>query len=257
MSLETIVSLVTLSGLQVVLSVDNLVVIAIVAGTLAPHQRGRARVIGLALATLTRLLLLFSITWIVGLTAPLMSIGDLVLSGRDLLMLAGGLFLIVKAVREMHDALETAGPAEGPRRRAANFVMALVIIIAVDIVFSLDSVMAAVAMSQDLWITATAVVIGSVALLVASGPVMRFILRHPTLKMLALAFVLLIGVALVADGLGFEIPRGYLYVAIVFSVFVEALNITLRRRQALPHAVTDAGDRQPAFARPMGESVGR
>jgi len=228
--LEALAGLLTLSGLQVVLSIDNIVVVAIIAGSLPHNQRDAARIFGLALATGTRLLLLFSITWIAGLTAPIVTVFDVTLSGRDLLMLGGGVFLIVKAVREMHEALEEAVAPER-RRRRASLVMAVATIVAIDIVFSLDSVMAAVGMTHDLWIMATSVVIGSIVLLVASGPIMRFINRHPTVKMLALAFVLLIGVALVADGVGFDIPRGYLYFAILFSVFVEGLNIALTRRQ--------------------------
>jgi predicted tellurium resistance membrane protein TerC len=228
--LESVAGLLTLSGLQVVLSIDNIVVVAIIAGSLPDHQRDAARLFGLSLATATRLLLLFSIVWLTRLTAPLVFIGGLPFSGRDILMLAGGLFLIVKAVREMHEALEdAAAPSARPRR--GRLVSAIATIVAIDVVFSLDSVMAAVGMTHDLWIMATSVVIGSAILLVASGPIMRFIHVHPTVKMLALAFVLLIGVALLCDGMGFDVPRGYLYVAILFSVFVESLNITLARRQ--------------------------
>ncbi len=242
--LETIAGLLTLSGLQVVLSIDNIVVVAIIAGSLPAGQRDAARIFGLSLATATRLLLLFSITWIAGLTTPVVSILDISLSGRDLLMLGGGVFLIVKAVREMHEALEEAEAPEG-RHRRSNLAMAVATIVAIDIVFSLDSVMAAVGMTHDLWIMAISVVIGSIILIVASGPIMRFIHRHPTVKMLALAFVLLVGMALVADGAGFDIPRGYLYFAILFSVFVEGLNITLTRRQ---------GRAQPAPAKaPVAE----
>jgi predicted tellurium resistance membrane protein TerC len=258
--IETIVSLLTLSGLQVVLSVDNIVVIAIVAGTLPPRQRDRARVIGLALATITRLALLFSITWITGLTEPLVTVLDLSFSGRDLMMLSGGLFLIVKAVREMHEALESAGSDGKERRHRGNFVTAIVMIVAVDIVFSLDSIMAAVGMSNDLWIMAASVVIGSIVLLVASGPIMQFILIHPTVKMLALAFVLLIGMALVADGMGFDMPRGYLYFAIVFSVFVEGLNMVLRRRHGLHLSAPSktAAEHHPTeFNRPLREAARR
>lgn len=249
-SLETIAGLMTLSGLQVVLSIDNIVVVAIIAGSLPPHQRDVARIFGLGLATGTRLLLLFSIAWIISLTAPLFFIGDMAISGRDLMMLGGGAFLIVKAVREMHEALEDAAEADRPRRRG-RLVSAIVTIVAIDVVFSLDSVMAAVGMTHDLWIMATAVVIGSIILLVASGPIMRFINHHPTVKMLALAFVLLIGVALVADGVGFDIPRGYLYVAILFSVFVESMNIVMARRQrrsAAARAAVPVGERHQTRA---------
>jgi predicted tellurium resistance membrane protein TerC len=205
-------------------------VVAIIAGALPAHQQDLARIFGLSLATLTRLLLLFSINWLTGLTAPLLTLGELTLSGRDLLMFGGGGFLIVKAVREMHEALEEAGTPTAPRH-SSSLISAIVMIVLIDIVFSLDSVMAAVGMARDLWIMIVAVIIGSVILLIASGPIMRFINHHPTVKMLALAFVLLIGLVLVADGAGFEIPRGYVYCAILFSVFVEGLNITLTRRQ--------------------------
>jgi predicted tellurium resistance membrane protein TerC len=227
---EAIAGLLTLTGLQVVLSIDNIVVVAIIAGALPAHQQDLARVFGLSLATLTRLLLLFSITWITGLTAPLLTVGELTLSGRDLLMFGGGGFLIVKAVREMHEALEEAS-APAATRHTGGLVSAIVMIVLIDIVFSLDSVMAAVGMARELWIMVVAVIIGSVILLIASGPIMRFINSHPTVKMLALAFVLLIGLVLVADGSGFDIPRGYVYCAILFSVFVEGLNIMLARRQ--------------------------
>ncbi len=235
---ETIISLLTLTALEIVLGIDNIVVIAIIAATLPVHQRDRARIFGLALAMITRLLLLFSIAWIAGLTQPMLALGDVTLSGRDLLMLGGGLFLIVKAVREMHDAVEeaSAGPGE---RRPTGFASAIAQIVVLDVVFSFDSVITAVGMARDLWVMATAVIIAVLIMLVASGPIMRFIHAHPTVKVLALAFVLLIGMALVADGMGFHIPKGYLYFAMLFSVFVEGVNVTIaRRRRALresPH----------------------
>lgn len=235
LDLEGIVSVVTLSGLQVVLSLDNIVVIAIIAATLPHHQRDKARILGLSLATITRLLLLFSITWLAGLTAPMVAIADVSFSGRDLLMLGGGVFLIIKAVREMHEALEDAASPDRTRRSTGLWT-AILLIVAIDVVFSLDSVMAAVGMTRQLWIMSVAVVIGSMILLVASGPIMHFIHRHPTVKMLALGFVLLIGVTLVADGMGFDIPRGYLYFAILFSALIETLNITLAKRQSRAHA---------------------
>ena len=228
--LDTLISLLTLTGLEIVLGIDNIVVIAIIAATLPVHQRDKARLIGLSLAMITRLALLFSIAWLAGLTAPLVEIFGYAFSGRDLLMLAGGLFLIVKAVREMHDAVEEAGTSDH-RRRTGSFAGAIAQIVMLDIVFSFDSVITAVGMAQQLWVMATAVIVAVIIMLVASGPIMRFIHLHPSVKMLALAFVLLIGMALVAEGMGFHIPKGYLYFAMLFSVFVEGLNVTLSRRR--------------------------
>lgn len=226
--LETLFSLLTLTGLEIVLGIDNIVVIAIISATLPMHQRDRARIVGLSLAMFMRLGLLFSLSWIAGLTAPFVELGRIELSGRDLLMLGGGLFLIVKAVREMHEAVEEAGAAG--RRRSTSFGNAVAQIVVLDLVFSFDSVITAVGMARELWVMATAIVIAVGIMLIASGPIIRFIHSHPTVKMLALAFVLLIGMALVAEGMGFYIPKGYLYFAMLFSVFVEGLNIALSRR---------------------------
>jgi predicted tellurium resistance membrane protein TerC len=244
LSFETAVSLLTLTGLEIVLGIDNIVVIAIIVATLPAHQRDRARVIGLSLAMITRLLLLFSMSWIAGLTAPLASVAGHAVSGRDLLMFAGGIFLIVKAVREMHEIVEEAGSHETTGRRSTGFANALAQIVVLDIVFSFDSVITAVGMARDLWVMATAVIIAVLIMLVASGPIIRFIHAHPTVKMLALAFVLLIGMALVADGAGFHIPKGYLYFAMLFSVLVEGLNVTTmarRRRRATAPSPGEAG----------------
>jgi predicted tellurium resistance membrane protein TerC len=228
--LETALSLLTLTGLEIVLGIDNIVVIAIIAATLPVHQRDTARIVGLSLAMITRLLLLFSISWIASLTKPMVEVWDISLSGRDMLMLGGGLFLIVKAVREIHEAMEEVHE-DGPQRRTTTFGSAIAQIVMLDVVFSFDSVITAVGMANQLWVMATAVVIAVLIMLVASGPIMRFIHAHPTVKMLALAFVLLVGVALVADGMGFHIPKGYLYFAMLFSVLVEGLNVTLARRK--------------------------
>ena len=228
--LDTLLSLLTLTGLEIVLGIDNIVVIAIIAATLPVEQRDKARVIGLALAMITRLLLLFTLAWIAGLTAPWIEIANVSLSGRDLLMLGGGLFLIVKAVREMHEAVEAASDPDH-RRRTGSFAGAVAQIVMLDIVFSFDSVITAVGMAREIWVMAAAIVIAVLIMLVASRPIVKFIQLHPSVKMLALAFVLLIGVALVADGMGFHIPKGYLYFAMLFSVFVEGLNVTLARRR--------------------------
>jgi len=232
--LETIVSLLTLTGLEIVLGIDNIVVIAVITAALPAGQRERARIVGLALAMITRLLLLFSIAWLAGLTAPLLTVAELSLSGRDLLMLGGGAFLIVKAVLELHQAVEEAGHAE-PQRRAGGFAMAIAQIVLLDIVFSFDSVITAVGLARELWVMATAVIVAVLIMLVASGPIIRFIHNHPTIKVLALAFVLLIGMALTAEGVGFHIPKGYLYFAMLFSVLVEAINVTLARRRQRVH----------------------
>lgn len=239
--LEIVASLLTLTALEIVLGIDNIVVIAIIAATLPVHQREKARVIGLSLALITRLLLLFSISWIAGLTQPLFSLFGYAFSGRDLLMLGGGIFLIVKAVLEIHAAMEEAGVEEGGQRRTTGFANAIAQIVLLDIVFSFDSVITAVGMARELWVMATAVIIAVIIMLVASGPIMRFIHKNPTVKMLALAFVLLIGMALVAEGMGFDIPKGYLYFAMLFSVMVESLNVILsRRRQRALQAAASA-----------------
>ena len=251
--LEIIASLLTLTALEIVLGIDNIVVIAIIAATLPVHQRERARVVGLSLALITRLLLLFSISWIAGLTGTLFTVGGLDVSGRALLMVGGGLFLIARAVLESHAAMEEAGGDE-TARRSTGFANAIAQIVLLDIVFSFDSVITAVGMANELWVMATAVIIAVLIMLVASGPIMRFIHANPTVKMLALAFVLLIGVALVADGMGLHIPKGYLYCAMAFSVLVESLNVILSRRKkraeaaredlavSHPHNVAQASD---------------
>lgn len=244
---EQAVSLLTLTGLEIVLGIDNIVVIAIITAGLPPEQRDRARVIGLALAMITRLLLLFSMSWIAGLTAPLFAIGTVALSGRDLLMLAGGAFLMVKAVRELHKEVEEAG-ATAEDRPATGFGSAITQIVILDIVFSFDSVITAVGMANELWIMTTAVIVAVLIMLVASGPIVRFIHEHPTVKVLALAFVLLIGMALVADGMGFHIPKGYLYFAMLFSVLVEAINVTLVRLRRRAAASTQAEPKHGARA---------
>jgi predicted tellurium resistance membrane protein TerC len=229
--LDHLASLLALTLLEIVLGIDNIVVVAVIAGSLPKGQRERARLVGLTLAMLTRLALLFSIVWVARLTAPLLTVRELTLSGRDLLMLAGGVFLIVKAVRELHQAVEEAGLPKRQRLPAASFRSAVTQIVVLDLVFSLDSVMTAVGMARELWVMALAIVIAVVIMLLASGAIVRFIQAHPTLKVLALAFVLLIGLALLTEGLGFHIPKGYLYFAMLFSVAVEGVNITLSRRR--------------------------
>ncbi|MBM3485953.1 MAG: TerC family protein [Alphaproteobacteria bacterium] len=244
MDFEVVLTLLTLTGLEIILGIDNIVVIAIIAATLPVHQREKALIIGLSLAMITRLLLLFSLSWIAGLTAPIATLGTFEISGRDLLMLAGGVFLIVKAVTEMHAAVAEEGE-HGGGRRATSFRNALAQIVMLDIVFSFDSVITAVGMANQLWVMATAVIIAVIVMLIASGPIIRFIHVNPSVKMLALAFVLLIGVILCADGFGYPIPKGYLYFAMMFSVFVAGLNIIWSRRverRAAARAAAENGD---------------
>ena len=223
-------ALVTLTALEIVLGIDNIVIIAIISNTLPEHQRERARLIGLSLALITRLLLLSTITWIAGLTRPLFELFDHAFTGRGLILLGGGLFLMVKAVREIHAEVEEAGdPAAG--RRVSGFASAIVQIVLLDIVFSFDSVITAIGMAREFWVMVVAVVIAVIIMLISSGPIIRFIHAHPTVKMLALAFVLLIGMALIAEGMEFQIPKAYLYFAMAFSVLVEALNVAVARRR--------------------------
>lgn len=222
-------SLATLTALEIVLGIDNLVFLSIVTSRLKPEQQPMAQRVGLTLALGMRVALLFAIVWIARLTTPILEIGEHVVSWRDLIMLAGGLFLLVKGTMEIHHSVE--GEAEESKSGSAGFAMAIVQIVALDAVFSLDSVITAVGMTDQLPVMIAAVVIAIGVMMFAAGPVSAFIKRHPTTKMLALSFLLLVGVALLADGLHFHIPRGYLYFAIAFSILVEALNLMARRRR--------------------------
>lgn len=247
-SAEAVVALLTLTLLEIVLGIDNIVFIAILAGKLPPGQRDKARLIGLSLAMGIRIVLLLSISWIMGLTKPLFAIpafwtsvsGDgMSISGRDLILLVGGLFLIGKSTFEIHDKLEGehAHTDESAGKKVASFGKVLVQILLLDMVFSLDSVITAVGMVQTspdakwvgLSIMITAVVISVVVMLFASGPIARLVERHPTLKMLALSFLILIGVMLVVEGLHQHIPKGYIYFAMAFSLAVEFVNIRMRK----------------------------
>jgi predicted tellurium resistance membrane protein TerC len=198
-------------------------------GRLPAHQQGRARIGGLALAMATRILLLFSLVWITHLTRPLFTLGPQAVSGRDLVLLGGGLFLLAKSVLEMHHTIEGA-EAAGPQRLAGSFGAIIVQIGLIDIVFSLDSVFTAIGLVRDLEVMVAAIIVAILVMMVVSSSIARFIARHPTIKVLALAFLLLIGFALVAQGLHFEIPKGYLYFAMAFSVGVELINMRVRRR---------------------------
>src|SRR5688500_8157973 len=222
-------SLVTLTALEIVLGIDNLIFLSIVSGRLPVQQQRAARQIGLALALLGRLALLFSLTWIIGLTEPVVSLLGLDISWRDIVLLIGGLFLIVKGTMETHHMLE--GHEQEAGIGTLTFGVAVAQIILLDIVFALDSIITAVGMTDLLPVMVIAVVIAMIIMLVAANPVGDFVNNHPTVKMLALTFLLLVGMALVADGLHFHIPRGYLYFAIAFSALVEALNLLAARRR--------------------------
>lgn len=224
-------SLLTLTALEIVLGIDNLVFIAILVGRLPTERQNRARKAGLALALLTRLALLAFITWIIGLTHPLFVVLNRGVSLRDIMLVAGGFFLLYKGTREIHYRLEGGGPQEKADRAQVSFGGVVVQIMLLDIVFSLDSVITAVGMANDLWVMATAIIVAVAIMVGTSGAVSAFIDRYPTVKMLALSFLLLIGTTLVADGAGFPVPKGYIYAAIAFSVGVEALNQLAARRR--------------------------
>lgn len=218
-------SLLTLTALEIVLGIDNLVFIAILAGRLPAERQNQARQIGLALALLTRLALLASIAWIIGLTEPLFDLFGHPVSWRDMVLVTGGLFLLYKGTREIHHTLEGNGfEGEQAENGRTSFVSVVTQITLLDIVFSLDSVITAVGMANALWVMATAIIVAVAIMLAASGPLAGFVQRHPTVKMLALSFLILIGMTLIADGAGFHVPKGYIYAAIGFSVAVEALN---------------------------------
>ena len=229
---EALIALATLTGLEIVLGIDNIVFIAIMVGKLPEPQRPRARIIGLAGAMITRLLLLFSLTWMMSLTAPLFEVLNNEISGRDLILLIGGLFLLAKSTMEIHEKME--GEESGSTVRAQATFMGVIFQIALlDIVFSLDSVITAIGMAKQVWVMATAIVIAVIVMMIAAGPISRFIDQHPTVKMLALSFLLLIGVMLVGEGLDMHIPKGYIYFAMAFSIFVEFLNTKIHQRKAL------------------------
>ncbi|HEU0235434.1 MAG TPA: TerC family protein [Candidatus Limnocylindrales bacterium] len=228
---ETWVALVTLTVLEIVLGIDNVIFISILVGRLPEAQRERARVIGLGLAMGMRILLLLTISWIIGLTAPAFTLLDNDFSWRDLILIGGGLFLLWKATTEIHESLEGATHEEGVVRGGATFRGVIFQIVLLDIVFSLDSVLTAVGLVRDLPVMIAAVVIAVGVMLFASGPLSAFVHRHPSVKMLALAFLLLIGVTLVADGFGFHLDKAYIYAAMGFSVFVEALNLRASRKR--------------------------
>jgi predicted tellurium resistance membrane protein TerC len=225
-------ALLTLVVMEVVLGIDNLVFVALVSNKLPPEERRRGRAIGLGLALGLRLVLLSALVFIVGLTRPVLILFGHDFSWRDLILLAGGLFLVWKATREIHHSVEhDEGEGESARRKPTGFVSAIVQILLLDLVFSIDSILTAVGMTDRLPIMAAAVVIAVLLMLAASGPIAAFIRKNPTIVMLALGFLLMIGMALIAEGCGFEVPKGYIYAAMAFSAFVEGLNMLARRRR--------------------------
>jgi predicted tellurium resistance membrane protein TerC len=226
-------ALVTLTFLEIVLGVDNVIFISILSGRLPRNQQAQTRRMGLVAAMGMRILLLLSIVWIIRLTAPLLTILGRPISGRDLILIGGGLFLLGKATLEIHERLE-GEEGHSAARAAPSFGAVIVQIMALDIVFSLDSVITAVGMADDIAIMVTAVVLSVGVMMLSAGPISGFVNRHPTVKMLALSFLLLIGVSLVGDGLGMHIPKGYIYFAMGFSVFVEAVNLRVRTVTADP-----------------------
>ncbi len=218
----------TLTALEIVLGIDNIIFISILAAKLPADQRERARKTGLALAAVTRLLLLFSLAWIMGLTQPLFTVLGMDVSLRDLILIFGGLFLLAKSTMEIHDRLE-GEEGHAAARVPASFNAVIGQILLLDVVFSLDSIITAVGMVQNVWVMAAAIVVAVVVMVLFANTVSGFVERHPTIKMLALSFLMLIGTALVGEGLHFHIPKGYIYFAMAFSVAVEMLNIRYRR----------------------------
>jgi predicted tellurium resistance membrane protein TerC len=227
-------SLLTLTVLEVVLGIDNLVFISIVAGRLPPEQQGIGRRLGLALALGLRLALLGAITWIMHLTVPVVTLAGKTFSGRDLILIGGGLFLVWKGTAEIHARIEGEGEHGGAPALRMGLPSAIIQIAALDVVFSFDSVITAVGMANELWVMMTAICLAVALMMVAAAPVANFIHRHPTVKMLALSFLLLIGMTLITDGFGIDVPKEYIYVAISFSIVVETLNqVADRRRKRL------------------------
>jgi predicted tellurium resistance membrane protein TerC len=227
---ENLIALFTLSALEIVLGIDNIVFISILVSKLPQHQQASARRLGLLLAMGMRIALLLAISWVMGLTKPLFTVLDHGFTGRDLILLFGGLFLVAKATWEIHDKLEGAAhTAAGGQPRAVSYGAILIQIVLLDIVFSLDSVITAVGMAKVIEVMIAAVVIAVLVMMAAAGRISTFIERHPTMKMLALSFLLLIGVVLIADGFGQHVSKGYIYFAMAFSLFVEVLNLRIRK----------------------------
>jgi len=233
------IALATLTALEIVLGIDNVIFISILVGRLPAARRNLARRLGLAVAMVLRIVLLLSLAWIMTLTAPLFAVLGQEISGRDLILLGGGLFLLWKSVHEIHNALEGEEDEHGSVR--ATFAGVLLQIAIIDIVFSLDSVITAVGMADDVAVMIVAIVLAVAVMMFAARPIGEFVDRHPTIKMLALSFLILVGFALVGEGLGFHVPKGYIYLAMAFSVGVELLNMRMRARAARRRARAPAG----------------
>jgi predicted tellurium resistance membrane protein TerC len=232
MSGETIIALATLTFLEIVLGVDNIIFISILASRLPAPRQVSARRLGLLLAMGTRILLLFSLSWVIKLTAPLLTLWAHELSGRDLILILGGLFLLYKSTHEIHVRLEGSDERTSPRR-AVSYASVLVQIALLDIVFSLDSVITAVGMVDELWVMIVAVIASVLIMMGAAGSISDFVNRHPTVKILALSFLLLIGLSLLLEGFDQHIPKGYIYFAMGFSVFVEIINLRVRVKRSV------------------------
>ena len=237
----------TLTVLELVLGIDNVIFISILSGKLPQEQQPRARLIGLSLALIMRVLLLLSLSWVMTLVDPLFTVFEQSVSGRDLILLIGGLFLIAKSTHEIHGSLEGTEGASS-KKVYSGFASVIIQITLLDIVFSLDSVITAVGMVNNIWIMIAAVVISIIAMMLFAGSIGAFVQRHPTIKMLALAFLLLIGVTLIAEGLHQHIPKGYIYFAMAFSVLVEFLNMRLRRKAEPVHLHNPFSDADEAKA---------
>ena len=226
---EIWIAFATLTSLEIVLGIDNIVFISILSGKLPPAQQARARTVGLALAMLTRILLLLALAWVIGLTEPLFSVLGEEISGRDMILVGGGLFLVGKSTYEIHHKLEGDEESDPATRSYPSFAAVIIQILLLDLVFSLDSVITAVGMVDEIGVMIAAVVIAVLVMLVAAGPISRFVERHPTVKMLALAFLLLIGVTLMLEGFDQHVSKGYIYAAMAFSLFVEVLNLRMKK----------------------------
>lgn len=228
---EAWAALATLLALEIILGIDNIIFISILVSRLPEHQRNKGRIIGLSLAMATRLALLFSISWVMGLTSDLFSVFGKGISGRDLILIGGGLFLVAKATHEIHNSLEGVGEEEEHKKATANFTAVIIQIAIIDIVFSLDSVITAVGLVDQISIMVIAIVGAVIVMMIAAKPIGDFIEHHPSLKMLALSFLILVGFMLVIEGWDVHVPKGYIYFAMAFSISVEMLNIWFRKRQ--------------------------
>jgi predicted tellurium resistance membrane protein TerC len=245
-TLASLISLLTLASLEIVLGIDNVIFIAILAGRLPRDQQARARRLGIGMAVISRIALLLGITWVMGLTRPLFSIAGMAFSGKQLILLLGGLFLIAKSTFEIHDKLEGEEEQATASGAAKNALASVVVqIMLIDIVFSLDSVITAVGMTPHVELMIIAVIVAAAVMLIFSGPIANFVHKHPTMKMLALAFLILIGVMLVAEAFGQHVDKGYIYFAMAFSLGVEMLNLRMRRKREplnLRHSTLPEGE---------------